>query len=62
MPEPTRFQQMNGCSACVHAKETDPQGQPAGAAGSGVNFWCLKLATAVATRQGSACEHWEYQS
>ncbi len=54
---PTRFQTMNGCSACKHAKESDPAGKPASAHGKG--FWCSSLGKAVDSRDGAQCDAWE---
>jgi hypothetical protein len=59
MAEISRFQQMNGCSACVHASNKDPNGREAGSYGA--NFWCLKLDKAVHTKDGAACPEWKYQ-
>jgi len=57
MPEITKFQAMNGCSACKHADEKDPQGQSAASVGKA--FWCKQLKKAVETREGAACPAWE---
>jgi hypothetical protein len=60
MAEITRFQQMNGCSACVHAAQADPQGKPAAAYGAG--FWCVQLGRPVESKDGAACTQWKYES
>jgi len=57
MAEPTKFQKMNGCSACKHTAPADPAGTPAAAVGK--VYWCTKLAKAVDPGDGSACPHWE---
>jgi hypothetical protein len=56
----TRFQQMNGCSACKHAKDSDPAGKPASMLGKG--FWCASLGKAVDARDGAECDAWELSS
>jgi hypothetical protein len=53
----TKFQEMNGCSACKNASENDPQGKSA--ASYGANFWC-NFGKAVNSKDGSACPSWEY--
>ncbi len=59
MAEITKFQQMNGCSACKHAAQSDPQGKSAAEYGKG--FWCNKLSKAVDSKEGSNCSEWEYE-
>ncbi len=58
MAEPTKFQQMNGCSACMHSASQDPSGKPAAAHGKG--FWCRKNGKAVDSKDGAACADWAY--
>jgi hypothetical protein len=60
MAEVTKFQEMNGCSACMHAAEGDPAGTPASAHGKG--FWCKPLARAVDSKDGGHCEKWAYEA
>ncbi|MCK5032374.1 MAG: hypothetical protein KAS18_02045 [Calditrichia bacterium] len=50
---------MNGCSACIHAAETDPQGKAAASYGAG--YWCKQLKKPVETKEGSECQHWKYE-
>ncbi|MDH4231660.1 MAG: hypothetical protein OEW04_06475 [Nitrospirota bacterium] len=57
MPEITKFQEMNGCSACKHASEKDPQGKSAAAYAAG--YWCNVLNKAVNSKDGCACPSWE---
>lgn len=52
------FQSMNGCSACRHAAENDPQGVPAAVHGKG--FWCISLGRPVDSKDGAECPKWEY--
>lgn len=54
------FQGMNGCSACKHAVDKDPQGTPAAVLGNG--FWCGVRALPVDSKDGAECERWEYQA
>ncbi len=54
----SKFQSMNGCAACKHATNSDPQGKPA--AGYGKSYWCQPLGTAVDAKDGAACPNWEY--
>ncbi len=56
----TKFQEMNGCSACKHAADKDANGKTA--ASYGANFWCVPLARAVNSKDGSACPSWEAAS
>lgn len=58
MVEISKFQQMNGCSACKHAAEKDPEGQPASQLGA--SFYCLHFGKPVETKDGSACPAWAY--
>lgn len=58
MAEITKFQEMNGCSACKHAAEQNPEGKSAAALGG--SFWCTHFNKAVNSKDGSACTSWEY--
>ncbi len=60
MAEPTKFQVMNGCSACKHASEKDANGKDA--TSYGANFWCKTQGKAVNSKDGSTCASWEYAS
>ena len=60
MAEITKFQEMNGCSACKHTSEKDPEGKDA--ASYGANFWCKAFGKPVNSKDGSACPSWEYAS
>lgn len=53
----SRFQQMNGCAACRHVKEADPDGRSPAA--SGKSYWCSRFGKAVDARDGAACDGWE---
>jgi hypothetical protein len=57
MPEPTKFQQMNGCAACKHSEPSDSGGSRAAAQGKA--YWCARLQKAVDARDGSVCPDWE---
>ena len=59
MTEISKFQQMNGCSACAHAAPSDPDGKPASA--HGANFWCSEFKKPVQTKEGSSCPSWKYE-
>ncbi len=59
MAEPTKFQQMNGCSACKHAAQEDAEGKPAAALGAG--FWCKHLKKPVNSKDGSSCPDWAFE-
>jgi hypothetical protein len=59
MAEVTKFQAMNGCSACKHAAQTDPDGRSPAEEGKG--FWCQVLGKAVDSKDGAQCEKWEYE-
>ena len=59
MAEISRFQQMNGCSACEHAASADPGGKSAGTYGAA--FWCNRLGKPVETKDGATCPEWKYQ-
>ncbi len=54
-----KFQQMNGCSACIHAAEKDSDGKTA--ASFGASFWCSHFVKPVQTKDGADCEKWEYE-
>jgi hypothetical protein len=58
MAEITKFQEMNGCSACTHASDEDAEGKSAAA--HGASFWCGKAGKPVDSKDGSACSDWEY--
>ncbi len=58
MAEITRFQTMNGCAACKHTTEADPQGKQAAAYGK--SYWCRPLAKPVDAKDGAQCPSWEY--
>ncbi len=53
----SRFQTMNGCAACQHAKDSTPEGKPAAA--SGKSYWCSRLGKAVDAKDGADCDAWE---
>ncbi len=59
MAEITKFQEMNGCSACKHAAQQDSGGKPASSYGTG--FWCKKLNKGVNSKDGASCQSWEYE-
>ncbi len=54
----TTFQSMNGCAACKHTAEVDPQGKSA--ATYGKSYWCRALGKAVDAKDGAQCPTWEY--
>jgi hypothetical protein len=58
MAEITKFQQMNGCSACKHAAEKDPSGTAAATLGG--SFWCGEFSKTVNSKDGAECPKWEY--
>jgi len=58
MAEISKFQEMNGCSACKHAADEDGEGKSAAA--HGASFWCKNFSKAVDSKDGSACSAWEY--
>ncbi len=60
MAEITKFQQMNGCSACKYTAGKDPEGNSTSTYGKG--FWCSSLNKAVDSGDGVACASWEYES
>jgi len=60
MAEITKFQEMNGCSACKHTSEKDAEGKDA--ASYGANFWCNHLGKPVNSKDGAACPSWEFAS
>lgn len=59
MAEITKFQEMNGCSACKHAADTSSDGKPASSYGKG--FWCNQFGKAVDSKDGASCSSWEYE-
>ncbi len=58
MAETKTFQAMNGCAACKHAKDADPDGKPAAVYGKG--FWCLAQSKPVDAKDGATCPQWAY--
>jgi hypothetical protein len=58
MGEISKFQQMNGCSACKHTAGADGEGKPA--VSYGKSFWCTKLSKGVDSKDGAECTDWEY--
>ncbi len=59
MADLTKFQQMNGCSACKNSAPQDPSGKPASTYGKG--FWCKKQGKAVDSKDGGSCPDWAYE-
>jgi hypothetical protein len=49
---------MNGCAACKHTVDADPQGKQAAAYGK--SYWCRPLAKPVDAKDGAECDSWEY--
>jgi hypothetical protein len=60
MAEVTKFQSMNGCSACKHTAPVDKDGKPASDFGKG--FWCKQFEKPVDSKDGAQCEKWEYEA
>lgn len=60
MAEVTKFQSMNGCSACKHIAPADKDGKPASDFGKG--FWCKQFEKPVDSKDGAQCEKWEYEA
>jgi hypothetical protein len=60
MAEVTKFQMMNGCSACKHAAPADKDGKTA--ASYGKVFWCKLLEKPVDAKDGTQCEKWECEA
>jgi hypothetical protein len=56
----SKFQAMNGCSACKYAAQADKDGKPASSSGKG--FWCNLLEKLVDSKDGTQCEKWEYEA
>jgi hypothetical protein len=55
MTEITRFQRIDGCSVCKHAKQMDDDGldpEPAGL------FWCRRFNKTVNWKEGADCPEW----
>lgn len=59
MAEVTKFQEMNGCSACKHAAPADGDGTAASSYGKG--FWCKPLGKPVDSKDGARCGTWAYE-
>ncbi len=53
----TRFQLMNGCAACQHAKESGQGGEQPAAFGK--SFWCSRLGKPVDAKDGADCDAWQ---
>ncbi len=60
MAEVTKFQEMNGCSACKFAAQADKGGKPASSYGKG--FWCNSLEKPVDPKEGAQCQTWAFEA